>query len=269
VAGGPESIAVFGGRQAAQALVVFIVLFFVVNLLGGEEAGGTLSVLGLFVLIAPFANELFTLTAAPLMAHLPAGTSMIATEVASPFLTPFKLTLFIALALAMPYVLYQVWSFVAPGLYHRERRFAFPLLVSSIFLFYAGIAFAYFVVFPLVFAFLTAASPTGVTVMTDIGHYLSFVLALFLAFGIAFQVPVATILLVRTGFTTPVQLGKKRPYVIVGAFVIGMFLTPPDIISQTLLAVPMYVLFEAGIVLSRWLVPGWKEVEAQRRGEIP
>ncbi|MCA1799456.1 MAG: twin-arginine translocase subunit TatC [Xanthomonadaceae bacterium] len=225
--------------------------------------------LALFALLAPFANTLYALTAAPLMAALPAGASMIATEVASPFLAPFKLALFVALAIAMPYVLYQAWAFVAPGLYDRERRFAFPLLASSIVLFYAGIAFAYLVVFPLVFGFLTASAPEGVLVMTDIGHYLSFVLALFFAFGIAFQVPVATILLVRTGFTTPVQLAKKRPYVLVGAFVIGMFLTPPDVISQTLLAVPMYLLFEAGIVLSRWMVPGWKEVEAQRRGEIP
>lgn len=225
--------------------------------------------LALFVLLAPFANTLYALVAAPLVAALPAGASMIATEVASPFLAPFKLALFVAFALAMPFVLHQVWAFVAPGLYHQERRFAFPLIVSSIVLFYAGAAFAYFVVFPLVFGFLTASAPAGVLVMTDIGHYLSFVLTLFFAFGLAFQVPVATILLVRTGFTTPVQLAKQRPYVLVGAFVVGMFLTPPDVISQTLLAVPMYLLFEVGIVLSRWMVPGWKEVEAQRRGEIP
>lgn len=226
-------------------------------------------VLALFAVLASFANELFTALAGPLMSRLPTGSSMIATEVASPFLTPFKLALFAGLALAMPYVLYQAWAFIAPGLYHQEKRFALPLTVASIFLFYAGIAFAYFIVFPLVFAFLAASPPEGVTMMTDISHYLSFVLALFFAFGLAFQVPVATILLVRTGFTTPVQLARKRPYVLVGAFVIGMFLTPPDVISQTLLAVPMYLLFEVGILLSRWLVPGWKEVEAQRRGEIP
>lgn len=226
-------------------------------------------VLLLFFALAAFAGDLFTLLAGPLMAHLPAGSTMIATEVASPFLTPFKLALFVAVALAMPYLLYQLWAFVAPGLYHQEKRFALPLTVASVLLFYVGIAFAYFIVFPMVFGFLVVAAPEGVTVMTDISHYLSFVLALFLAFGIAFQVPVATILAVRVGFTTPTRLAGMRAYVLVGAFIVGMLLTPPDVISQTLLAVPMYLLFEAGIVLSRWLVPGWQEVEAQRRGEIP
>ena len=226
-------------------------------------------VLVLFAALAPFAGELFTAFAGPLMERLPAGTSMIATEVASPFLTPFKLALFIGVALAMPYILYQAWAFIAPGLYHQERRFALPLTIASVVLFYLGIAFAFFLVFPIVFAFFAASSPEGVTMMTDIGHYLGFVLALFLAFGLAFQVPVVTILLVRTGFTTPVQLAKHRSYVLVGAFVVGMFLTPPDVFSQTLLAVPLYLLYEAGIVLSKWLVPGWQEVEAQRRGEIP
>ena len=226
-------------------------------------------VLVLFAALAPFAGELFTAFAGPLMARLPEGSTMIAVEVASPFLTPFKLALFIGVALAMPYILYQAWAFIAPGLYHQERRFALPLTIASVVLFYLGIAFAFFLVFPIVFAFFAASSPEGVTMMTDIGHYLGFVLALFLAFGLAFQVPVVTILLVRTGFTTPVQLAKHRSYVLVGAFVVGMFLTPPDVFSQTLLAVPMYLLYEAGIVLSKWLVPGWKEVEAQRRGEIP
>lgn len=212
-------------------------------------------VLVLFFALAAFAGELFTALAAPLMARLPSDATMIATEVASPFLTPFKLALFVALALAMPYVLYQAWAFIAPGLYHQERRFALPLTVASVFLFYAGIAFAYFVVFPLMFGFLTAAAPTGVTIMTDISHYLSFVLALFFAFGLAFQVPVATILAVRVGFTTPVRLAEKRPYVLVGAFVVGMFLTPPDVISQTLLALPMYLLYETGLVMARFLLP--------------
>jgi sec-independent protein translocase protein TatC len=227
------------------------------------------TVLLLFVVLAPFANHLFAFIADPLIARLPEGATMIATEVASPFLTPFKLALVSAIFLAMPMVLYQAWAFIAPGLYQQERRFALPLLVSSIFLFYAGIAFAFYIVFPLVFAFLTAAAPAGVMVMTDIGRYLDFVLLLFFAFGLAFQVPVVTLLLVRTGFTTPVRLAAARPYVLVGAFALGMFLTPPDVISQTLLAVPMYLLFEAGIILARWLVPGWKEVEAQRRGKIP
>lgn len=225
----------------------------------------------LLVLLAliPFASELFTFVAGPLLAHLPEGTSMIATEVASPFLTPFKLALVLAVFISMPLVLHQAWAFVAPGLYAQEQRFALPLLVSSIVLFYGGIAFVYWVVFPLAFAFFTAAAPVGVAVMTDISRYLDFVLTLCFAFGLAFQVPVATILLVRTGFTTPERLAAKRPYVLVGAFVIGMLLTPPDVISQTLLAVPMYLLYEAGILLSRWLVPGWRENEAQRRGEIP
>ncbi len=226
-----------------------------------------LTVLLVFAALAPFANQLFSLVAGPLIAVLPAGSTMIATEVASPFLTPFKLALVAALFLSMPMVLYQVWAFIAPGLYQQERRFALPLLGSSIFLFYAGVAFAFFVVFPLVFTFLAASPPTGVQMMTDINRYLDFVLALFFAFGLAFQIPVVTLLLVRTGLTTPGRLGEMRPYVLVGAFVIGMFLTPPDVISQTLLAVPMYLLFEAGILLSRWLVPGSREVDAQRRGE--
>jgi sec-independent protein translocase protein TatC len=226
-------------------------------------------VLILFAALAPFANRLFTFVSGPLLARLPEGSTMIATEVASPFLTPFKLALVMAIFLSMPMVLHQALAFIAPGLYQQERRFALPLLSSSIVLFYAGMAFAFFVVFPLVFSFLTASAPDGVLVMTDIHHYLDFVLLLFFAFGVAFQVPVVTLLLVRTGMTTPLRLAKARPYVVVGAFTVGMFLTPPDVISQTLLAVPMYLLYELGILLSRWLVPGWKEVEAQRRGEIP
>jgi sec-independent protein translocase protein TatC len=186
------------------------------------------------------------------MAHLPEDSSMIAIEVASPFLIPFKLTLFLALFLAIPFVLYQLWSFIAPGLYRHERRLVFPLLVSSTLLFYAGAAFAYFVVFPLVFAFFTSAAPEGVSVMTDISRYLDFVLTLFFAFGAAFEVPVVTVLLVWTGMVTQDQLREKRPYIIVGAFVIGMLLTPPDVISQTLLAVPVWLLFELGVYFSGW-----------------
>ena len=210
-----------------------------------------LAVLCFLVVLFPFANDLYTLLAEPLLRHLPEGTSMIATQVASPFLTPFKLTIVLSIFLAMPVVLYQVWSFVAPGLYKHERRLVFPLLITSSVLFYLGMAFAYFVVFPLMFAFFQAVAPEGVAIMTDISAYLDFVLKIFFAFGLAFEVPIATILVVWTGFTTPAELVKKRPYIIVGAFVLGMMLTPPDIISQTLLALPMWVLFELGVIFSR------------------
>ena len=223
------------------------------------------TVLILFVCLVPFADTIFTVVAEPLMARLPEGTSMIATQVASPFLTPFKLALAVAVFLAMPVLLYQGWAFVAPGLYKHERRLVMPLMVSSVFLFYAGVAFAYYVVFPLMFAFFTTVAPSGVAVMTDIAAYLDFVLALFFAFGFAFEVPVATVLAVWAGFTTPAKLGQKRPYVLLSAFVLGMLLTPPDVISQTLLAVPVYILFEAGIIMARVMVPGHREVEAQQR----
>ncbi len=218
-----------------------------------------------FILLIPFASEIFGLLAAPLLRHLPQGTNMIATEVASPFLTPFKLAFISAIFLSMPVILYQAWSFVAPGLYQQEKRFGLPLLVSSILLFYLGSAFAYFVVFPLIFGFFSSIEITGVSMMTDIRAYLDFVLALFLAFGIAFEVPIATLLLVKAGIVTPAQLAGKRPYIFLGAFVLGMFLTPPDAISQTLLAVPVYLLYEFGIIISRILVPGHKEVEEQQR----
>ena len=207
-----------------------------------------------FVVLMPFSNTLFSILSVPLLAHLPEDSSMIAIEVASPFLIPFKLTLFLALFIAIPYVLYQLWSFVAPGLYKHERRLIWPLLVSSTFLFYAGAAFAYFVVFPLVFAFFTSTAPEGVSVMTDISRYLDFVLTLFFAFGAAFEVPIFTVLLVWTGVATQDGLRKKRPYVFVGAFVVGMLLTPPDVISQTLLAVPVWLLFEVGVYFSGWFV---------------
>ena len=187
---------------------------------------------------------------------------MIATQVASPFLTPFKMTLCVALFLAMPVVIYQIWAFVAPGLYRKEKRFGVPLLISSVMLFYLGLAFAYAVVFPLMFAFFTAAAPAGVAVMTDITSYLDFVLVIFFAFGIAFEVPIATVMLVWAGLTTPANLGKKRAYVFLGAFVMGMLLTPPDVISQTLLAVPVYLLYEAGIIMSRVLMPDKRDDES-------
>jgi len=209
------------------------------------------AILVLFICLIPFAQRIFTLIATPLMEKLPEGATMIATQVASPFLTPFKMTLFVALFLAMPVVLSQVWHFVAPGLYRREKRFAIPLLLSSIVLFYAGVSFAYFVVFPLMFGFFAAAAPEGVTMMTDIGAYLDFILTLFFAFGIAFEVPIATVMLVWSGLVPIETLGRARAYVFLGAFVIGMLLTPPDAISQTLLAVPVYLLYESGLLMAR------------------
>jgi sec-independent protein translocase protein TatC len=200
-----------------------------------------------------FSQELYTLVAQPLMQSLPAGTSMIATDVTSPFLVPFKLTLYVSLLLAMPLVLHQLWGFVSPGLYKHEKRFAVPLLASSILLFYAGVAFAYFIVFPVLFGFFTAIAPEGVAVMTDISRYLDFVITLFIAFGAAFELPVAILLMVWSGITTVESLKEKRPYVVVGCFVIGMLLTPPDIISQTLLAVPMWMLFEAGVFVAGFI----------------
>lgn len=212
------------------------------------------AIIAVFVVLLPFARQIFALVSEPLRKVLP-GNQMIATAVASPLLTPFKLTFFVALFIAMPVVLYQTWAFVAPGLYKQEKRFAVPLLASSILLFYAGVAFAYFVVFPLMFGFFTAVAPDGVEVMTDITAYLDFISMIVLAFGIAFEVPVATVLIVWTGLTTPAKLSKARPYVFLLAFVMGMFLTPPDVISQTLLAVPVYLLYELGILMSRFFVP--------------
>ena len=208
----------------------------------------------LLLCLMPFANRLYALLAAPLLAEMQMGSSMIATQVASPFLTPFKLALVAAVLIAMPYILYQFWAFVAPGLYRQEKRLVFPLMVTSSFLFYLGMAFAYFVVFPLMFAFFQAVAPDGVEIMTDISSYLDFVLKIFFAFGLAFEVPIATVVLVWTGFTTPEALVEKRPYIIVGAFVIGMLLTPPDLISQTLLALPVWVLFELGVVFAKLYV---------------
>jgi len=210
-----------------------------------------LAVLILFLALFPFSEQIFSVVAQPLLALMPEGTSMIATGVTSPFLVPFKLVLLLAVLLAIPYLLHQLWAFVAPGLYGHEKRLAAPLLISSVSLFYCGIAFAYFVVFPLLFAFFIAVAPEGVAVMTDIGQYLDFIIAIFFAFGIAFEVPVATFLLILAGATTADNMAKKRPYIIVGAFVIGMMLTPPDMISQSLLAVPMWALFEIGLIMSR------------------
>ena len=210
-------------------------------------------VLQVFVPLFYFANDIYTYVSQPLRKFMPEGTTMIATEVASPFLTPFKLSLVLAIFISMPYILHQAWSFVAPGLYSKEKNIALPLLVSSIALFYSGIAFAFYVVFPIIFAFFAGVAPAGVTIMTDINRYLDFVLKLFFAFGIAFEIPIATVLLVWTGASSVESMTSKRPYIVVGCFVIGMLLTPPDVISQILLAMPMWVLFEIGILFSRTL----------------
>ena len=219
-----------------------------------------IGVLAVFIVLTPFSNPIYTALAGPLLRHMPAQSSMIAIDVLSPFLTPLKLSLMLAVFIAIPWILYQVWGFVAPGLYQREKQLVLPILASSTLLFYGGMAFAYFAIMPLIFAFITSTAPQGVAVMTDINHYLDFVLRMFFAFGIAFEAPVATVILALAGIVTPEAMAAKRPYVIVGAFVIGMLLTPPDVISQTLLAVPMWMLFEVGVVVSRLLV-------RQRRAE--
>lgn len=208
-----------------------------------------------FLGLVAFANDIYAFVAEPMLALLPEGTSMIATEVATPFLTPFKLTFFVSLVIALPYLLYQIWSFLAPGLYENEKSLIAPLIGSSVLLFYAGITFAYFIVFPLVFGFFTSIAPEGVTVMTDISSYLDFVTKLFLAFGVVFEIPVAIILLIRSGAVSSDTLAEKRAYVIVGCFILGMLLTPPDVISQLLLAIPMYLLYECGIVIGKRITP--------------
>ncbi len=211
-----------------------------------------LAVLICFAAVYPFANELYLWLSQPLRDLLPEGQMMIATDVTSPFFAPLKLALVVAVFIAIPYILYQIWSFIAPGLYKHEKKLAFPLLASSVLLFYLGAVFAYFVVFPLVFGFFTSVGPEGISELPDINSYLNFVLKMFFAFGVAFEIPIATILMVLSGITTPADLAAKRPYVVVGCFIVGMLLTPPDIISQTLLAVPMWLLFEIGILFSRF-----------------
>lgn len=207
--------------------------------------------IGTFFVLFPFATDIYSLVSKPLIAVLPAGASMIATDVASPFLTPMKLTFFVALLITVPFILYQIWAFIAPGLYKHEKRLALPILVSSVLLFFAGMAFAYFLVFPTIFRFMTGIGLEGVTTMTDITKYLDFVLHMFFAFGFAFEIPVATVLLIHAGAVTPEGLAAKRPYIIVGCFVIGMLLTPPDVMSQLMLAIPMWMLFEAGLLCGR------------------
>ncbi len=223
-----------------------------------------IGVLLIFVPLSFFAKQLYALLAQPLLRLMPPGSSMIATEVASPFFAPIKFAAVVAFVAAMPWVLWQIWAFVAPGLYKSERRLVAPLMASSTLLFYGGVAFAYFLVLPTVFHFMVGVAPEGVAVMTDISKYLDFVLTIFVAFGFAFETPVALVLLVKTGFVTPKQLASHREYVFVGAFVVGAIFTPPDIVSQIMLAVPVYLLFEIGIIAARVLVPGTAAVDAQR-----
>jgi len=209
----------------------------------------------LFLSLVYFANDIYHYLAIPLTSQLPEGAGMIATGVATPFFTPIKLTIVLAFFIAIPAILYQTWAFIAPGLYKHERKLIAPLVISSALLFYLGMAFSYYVVFPLVFAFFTSTAPEGVTIATDISSYLDFVLKLFFAFGLAFEIPIATLVLCWTGATTPKKLKEKRPYIVVGAFVLGMLLTPPDVISQTFLAIPMLILFELGLLFARFYVP--------------
>lgn len=222
-----------------------------------------LAVLIIFLGVFYFANDLYHIVATPLLDRLPEGASMISTKPAGTFFTPMKLALVLSIFAAMPFILYQMWAFIAPGLYTHERKLILPLLFSSTLLFYLGMVFAYYVVFPLMFSFFVTVAPEGVAVMTDISEYLDFILKIFFAFGVAFEVPIATILLVWTGVTTPESLAEKRPYIIVGAFIIGMLLTPPDVISQTLLAFPMWLLFEMGLIASRYFLRLKREREEE------
>jgi sec-independent protein translocase protein TatC len=206
-----------------------------------------------FACLFYWARDIYTLLAQPLLAILPPGTQMIAVEVASPFFVPMKVTMFAALIIALPYLLYQLWAFVAPGLYSHEKRLVLPLIATSTALFIVGMAFAYFIVFPTVFGFITKFAPEGVAVMTDIQKYFDFVLTLFLAFGVAFETPIVVVILTRFGIVSVGQLKEIRPYVVVGAFVVAAIFTPPDVVSQLLLAIPLWILFELGLLVSGWM----------------
>jgi sec-independent protein translocase protein TatC len=214
-----------------------------------------IALLLVFICLFPWASDLYTLLAQPLLAKLPQGTQMIATDVTTPFFVPVKVAMMAAFLITLPYILLQMWKFVAPGLYAHEKKFLFPVILSSVLLFVAGMAFAYFAVFPAVFGFVIAAAPEGVAVMTDIEKYLGFVMGMFLAFGVSFQVPVAVVVMVRMGVVTVEKLREARPYVIVGAFIVGAVLTPPDVISQFMLAVPMWLLFEVGVIVASKMKP--------------
>src|SRR5674476_1278003 len=220
------------------------------------------AVLLVFICLFPWASDPYTLLAYPLLAKLPKGGQLTATDVTTQFFVPFKAQLMAAFLIALPYILYQIRRFVAPGLYAHEKRLVWPLILASTILFFCGMAFAYFVVFPVVFGFITASAPQGVAVMTDIDKYLSFVLTMFMAFGMAFQVPVAVVLLVRMGFVTVAKLREARPYAVVGAFVVGAIFTPPDVVSQLMLAMPLWLLYEVGIVVASWLKPAEKTADA-------
>ncbi|HEY8907832.1 MAG TPA: twin-arginine translocase subunit TatC [Rhodoferax sp.] len=223
------------------------------------------AVLLVFICLFPWASNLYTLLAEPLLSKLPKGGQMIATDVTTPFFVPLKVALMAAFLIALPYILYQIWRFVAPGLYEHEKRLVWPLIIASTILFFCGMSFAYFVVFPIVFGFITASAPMGVAVMTDIDKYLSFVLTMFMAFGMTFQVPVAVVLLVRMGFVTVKKLREIRPYMVVGAFVVGAIFTPPDVVSQSMLALPLWLLYEAGIIVAAWV--GRKKPEEEKAEE--
>lgn len=250
---GPDPIQEDTSQDKAQPLIEHLI----------ELRNRLMRVLGLILLIFLclfyFANDLYSLMSQPLTELLPAGSSMIATDVTAPFFAPFKLTLVLAIFIAIPFILHQIWSFIAPGLYQHEKKLAIPMLASSIMLFYAGVAFAYFVVFPVMFGFFTTIGPDDVAVTPDISSFLNLVLKLFFAFGVAFEIPIATVLLLLAGITTPEDLKKKRAYVIVGCFVVGMLMTPPDVISQALLAIPMWLLFESGILMGTMLMRSSKQ----------
>ena len=222
-----------------------------------------IAVVVLFVVLFPWAQDLYALLAKPMLESLPQGGQMIATEVTTPFFVPIKVTMMTAFLLAMPWVFYQMWAFVAPGLYQNEKRIGVPLVIASVILFLLGMAFAYFLVFPVVFGFIVGVAPEGVAVMTDIGKYLDFVMTLFMAFGIAFEVPVAVVLLVKMGMVSIAKLREIRPYVIVGAFVVGAIFTPPDVISQFMLAVPVWLLYELGIVVASLITKPKPEAEVE------
>ncbi len=226
-----------------------------------------LALLVVFICLFPFANKLYTLLAQPLLARLPKGGQMIATDVTTPFFVPVKVAMMAAFLIALPYILYQVWRFVAPGLYAHEKRLVLPLVIASTVLFFSGMAFAYFVVFPVVFGFITSSAPQGVAVMTDIEKYLSFALTMFVAFGVTFQVPVAVVLLVRMGVVTTAKLKEVRPYVVVAAFIAGAIFTPPDVVSQFMLAMPLWLLYEAGILVAGWVKPKPEEAQESKTGD--
>lgn len=223
-----------------------------------------IALLLVFICLFPWARELYNFLAQPMLASLPQGGQLIATEVTAPFFVPIKVTMMAALVIALPYLLYQIWAFVAPGLYAHEKKLVVPLIVTSTLLFLCGMAFAYFLVFPVVFHFMVSVAPQGVAVMTDIGKYLDFVLTLFIAFGVTFEVPVAVVILVKMGMVSVAKLKEIRPYVIVGAFVIGAIFTPPDVVSQIMLALPLWILYEIGIIVAQWLIkPASEESESR------